>query len=154
MRPSPEDIIQALYDAAENGIRVVVTNGGPAPGTIELGPSSLAALEEVQVNVAGEGGLSTEATLAALLAVLTPGTPEQYVGTIGVAPQTVTFSGPTKQVTVSNPTKDKTFEVSFDGGASYMQLTGVSILSLPCRVTGLRLRSISDVLPYGIIASV
>ena len=153
MTPSPEDIIQALYDAAEKGLRVVVVAGGGG-GPVELGPNSLAALEEVQVNVTGEGGISTEATLAALLAVLTPGTPEQHVGTVTVATQIVNFSGLTKHVAVSNPTKDKTFEVSFDGGVSFMEVTGVSILSLPCRVTSLSLRSVSDVLPYGIIAVV
>ncbi|MHC5054796.1 MAG: hypothetical protein ACYTKD_08770 [Planctomycetota bacterium] len=62
---------------------------------IEAEVAGLAALEEVQVNVTGEGGVSTEATLAALLAILTPGTPEQHVGTADVAMQTVTFSGPT-----------------------------------------------------------
>ena len=69
MRPSPEDIIQAIYDAAEKGLRVLVVSGGGG-GTVELGPTSLAALEEIQVNVTGEGGLSTEATLAAVLASL------------------------------------------------------------------------------------
>ncbi len=153
MRPSPEDIIRALYDAAEKGLRVVVV-GGPLLGTVDLGAASLAALEEVQVNVTGEGGIATETTLAALFAILTPGTPEQHVGTVTVATQTVNFSGLTKHVAVSNPTKDKTFEVSFDGGVSFMEVAGVSILSLPCRVTSLSLRSVSDVLPYGIIAIV
>jgi len=63
---SPEDIIQAIYDAGSKGLRVSVVSGGPA-GTIELGPASLSALEEVQVNVTGEGGIATETTLAALL---------------------------------------------------------------------------------------
>jgi hypothetical protein len=153
VKPSPEDIIQAIYDAVEKGLRVIVVDG-PSLGTVDLGAASLAALEEVQVNVAGEGGISTEATLAALLALLTPGTPEQHVGTVDVPTQTVTFSGPTKHVVVSNPTKDKTFEVSFDGGASFMEVTGVSILSLPCRVTSLQIRSLTDPLPYGIIAVV
>ncbi len=153
MKPSPEDLIQALYDAVEKGLRVVVL-GGPLLGTVDLGAASLAALEEVQVNVTGEGGIATETTLAALLAIMTPGTPEQHVGTVTVAIQTVNFSGLTKHVAVSNPTKDKTFEVSFDGGVSFMEMAGVSILSLPCRVTSLSLRSVSDVLPYGIIAVV
>jgi hypothetical protein len=153
VRPGPEDIIQAIYDAAEKGLRVVVVSGAGA-GVVELGPTSLAALEEVQVNVAGEGGIATEVTLAALLSLLTPGTPEQHVGTVDVPTQTITFSGPTKHVAVSNPTKDKTFEVSFDGGASFMQVTGVSVLSLPCRVTSLQIRSPLDPLPYGIVAVV
>jgi hypothetical protein len=157
VRPSPEDIAQAIYDAAQKGLRVVVVaggGGGGPGGEVELGAASLAALEEVQVNVTGEGGIATEATLAALIDLLSPGTPEQYVGTVDVSTQTITFSGPTKHVAVSNPTKDKLFEVSFDGGASFMEVTGVSILSLPCRVTSLQIRSPFDPLPYGIIAVV
>jgi hypothetical protein len=156
VKPAPEDIIQAIYDAAEKGLRVVVVadGGGGGGGPLELGPNSLAALEEVQVDVTGEGGIATEATLAALVSLLTPGTPEQHVGTADVAAQTVTFSGPTKHVAVSNSTKDKTFEVSLDGGVSFVEVTGVSILSLPCRVTEIRIRSPYDPLPYGIVALV
>lgn len=153
MTPSPEDIIQAIYDAAEKGLRTVVV-GGPSLGTVDLGPASLAALEEVQVNVAGEGGISTEATLAALLATVTPGTPEQHVGSAGVTATTVTFSGPSKSVVVTNPTKNAVLEVSFDGGASFIQLVGTDSLSLNCRVTGLMIRAVGGPLPYGVIAVV
>ena len=151
MKPSPEDILQAIFEAADRGLRVVVV-GGPSLGTVDLGAASLAALEEVQVNVTGEGGISTEATLAALLAMLTPGTPEQHVGTAGVTAQPVTFSGPTKHVVVTNPTKNAVLEVSFDGGASFIQLVGTDSLSLRCRVTGLQIRAVAGPLPYGIIA--
>ena len=151
MRPSPEDIVQAIYDAAERGLRVVIVAGGD---TVELGATSLAALEEVQVNVTGEGGIATEPTLAALLAMLTPGTPEQHVGTAGVAAVPVTFSGPTKHVCVSNPTKNSFIEVSFDGGASYMTVPGEQALRLPCRVTGAMVRAVSGTLPYEILATV
>jgi hypothetical protein len=150
---SPEDIVQAIYDAAEKGLRVIVI-GGPSLGTVDLGPASLAALEEVQVNVTGEGGVSTEATLATLLAILTPGTPEQQVGTADVAMQTVTFSGPSKHVTVLNPTKNAVLEVSFDGGASFIQLHGPDVLSVPCKATEIRVRSTAGLLPYGVIAAV
>ncbi len=154
MNPTPETIVQAIYDAAHGSLRVVLTNGSTPDGTVELGPESLAALDEVQVNVADRGGIATEATLAALISLLTPGTPEQHVGTVSAPTQTVTFTGPTKHVVVSNPTKDKTFGISFDGGVSFMAVTGVSVLSLPCRVTNLQIRSPIDPLPYGIIAVV
>ena len=153
VRPSPEDIIQAIYDAAENGLRVIVV-GGPSLGTVDLGPDSLAALEEVQVNVTGRDGISSEATLAALLSLLTPGTPEQRVGTVGVAAVPVTFSGPTKHVCVSNPTKNSLIEVSFNGGASYVKVPGEQALSLPCRVTGALVRGVGGTLPYEIVATV
>jgi len=153
VRPSPEDIIQAIYDAAEKGLRVVAVSGPPL-GAIELGPDSLAALEEVQVNVTGEGSIATEATLAALLAMLTPGTPEQRVGTVGVAAVPVAFSGPTKHVCVSNPTKNSVIEVSFNGGVSYVKVPGEQALSLPCRVTGALVRAVGATLPYGIVATV
>jgi hypothetical protein len=153
VKPSPEDIIQAIYDAVEKGLRVIVV-GGPSLGTVDLGPDSLAALEEVQVNVSGEGGIATEVTLAALLAMLTPGTPEQHVGTAGVTAQTVTFSGPSKCVVVSHPTKNATLEVSFDGGASFVAVEGPDILTAPCRVSSMQVRSTIDPLPYGIIAMV
>jgi hypothetical protein len=154
VRPSPEDIIQALYDAAENGLRVVVANGGAPSGTVELGPDSLAALEEVQVNVTGEGGISTEATLAALLALLTPGTPQQFAGSVGVTALPITFSGPTKHVLVVNPSFTGTLEVSFNGGASFLQVPGRGQLSLPCRVTGIVIRSGGGTVDYGIVATV
>ena len=153
MKPSPEDIIQAIYDAAEKGLRVIVV-GGPSLGAVDLGPDSLAALEEVQVNVTGEGGIATEATLAALLALLTPGTPEQHVGTADVAAQTVTFSGPSKHVAVLNPTKNAVLEVSFDGGASFVQVIGTDTLSLPCRVSSIQVRTTTGPLPFGVIATV
>jgi hypothetical protein len=151
VRPSPEDILQALFDAAEKGLRVVVAGGGMP---VELGPNSLAALEEVQVNVTGEGSISTEATLAALLALLTPGTPEQYSGTVDVTAQTVTFSGPTKHVVVSNPKKRATLEVSFDGGSSFVTVTEASMLAMPCRVTEVQIRSTGERRDYEIIAMV
>ena len=151
MTPSPEDIVQAIYDVAEKGLRVVVVAGGDS---VELGATSLAALEEVQVNVTGEGGISTEATLAALLTMLTPGTPEQHVGTADVAVQTVTFSGPSKHVAVLNSTKNAVLEVSFDGGASFVQVIGTDTLSLPCRVSSVQARSTTGPLPFGIIATV
>jgi len=151
MTPSPEDIIQALYDAVEKGLRVVVTN---PIGPVDLGAASLAALEEVQVNVTGEGGISTEATLAALLAMLSPGIPEQHVGTVDVTAQTVTFSGPTKHVVVSNPKKRATLEVSFDGGVSFVTVTEASKLAMPCRVSGVQIRSTAETHEYEIIAIV
>ena len=153
MRPSPEDIIQAIYDAAERGLRVVVI-GGPLFGTVDLGAASLAALEEVQVNVTGEGGISTEATLAALLTLLTPGTPEQHVGTVDVVTQTVNFSGPTKHVIVSNPSHNDVLEVSFDGGVSFLQLVEGDQVSLPCSTTSVQVRGTSGPQPYSIIAAV
>lgn len=153
MKPSPEDIVQAIYEAADRGLRVVVV-GGPSLGTVDLGAASLAALEEVQVNVTGEGGISTETTLAALLAMLTAGTPEQRVGTVGVAAVPVTFSGPTKHVWVSNPTKNTFIEVSFNGGASYVKVPGEQALCLPCRVTGALVRAVGGTLPYDIVATV
>jgi hypothetical protein len=151
--PGPEDIIQAIYDAADRGLRVIAVSGPPL-GTIELGADSLAALEEVQVNVTGEGGISTEATLAALLGMVTPGTPEQHVGSAGVTAVPVTFSGPTKHVCVSNPTKNTFIEVSFDGGASYVKVPGEQALCLPCRVTGALVRAVGATLPYDIVATV
>ena len=154
MKPTPEDIIQAIYDAAEKGLRVVIVAGGGGGGAVELGPLSLAALEEVQVNVTGEGGISTEATLAALLAMLTPGTPEQHVGTAGVTAATVTFSGPSKHVAVFNPTKNAVLEVSFDGGASFVQVVGTDTFSIPCRVTSIQVRTTTGPLPFGVIATV
>ena len=153
MKPSPEDIIQAIYDAVGKGLRVVVVSGAGA-GVVELGPASLSALEEVQVNVSGEGGIATEVTVAALLSLLTPGTPEQHVGTADVAGQTVTFSGPSKHVTVLNPTKNAVLEVSFDGGTSFVQLYGTDVLSVPCRTSEVRVRSTLDPIPYGVIAAV
>jgi hypothetical protein len=153
VKPSPEDIVQAIYDAAEKGLRVVVVSGAGA-GVVELGASSLAALEEVQVNVVGEGGVATEATLAGALAMLTPGTPEQYVGTADVAAQPVTFSGPSKHVAVSNPTRNGVIEVSFNGGVSFVQFVGPCFESLPCRASGLQIRAVGGTLPYGIIAMV
>jgi sarcosine oxidase gamma subunit len=151
VKPGPEDIIQALFDAVEKGLRVVVTNPF---GTVDLGASSLAALEEVQVNVTGEGGIATEQTLAALLTMLTPGTPEQYAGTVDVTAQTVTFSGPTKYVVVSNPKKRATLEVSFDGGSSFVTVTEASVLAMPCRVTEVQIRSTGERRDYEIIAMV
>jgi fructose-1-phosphate kinase PfkB-like protein len=153
VKPSPEDIIQAIYDAAEKGLRVVVVSGAGA-GVVELGPTSLTALEEIQVNITGEGGIATETTLAALLSLLTPGIPEQRVGTVGVAAVPVTFSGPTKHVCVSNPTKNTFIEVSFDGGASYVKVPGEQALCLPCRVTGALVRAVGATLPYDIVATV
>ena len=153
MKPSPEDIIQALFDAVEKGLRVVVV-GGPSLGTVDLGAVSLAALEELQVNVTGEGGISTEATLAALLMMLTPGTPEQHVGTAGITAQTVTFSGPSKHVAVFNPTKNAILEVSFDGGASFVQVVGTDTFSISCRVTSIQVRTTTGPLPFGVIATV
>ena len=153
MKPSPEDIIQAIYDAVEKGLRVIVI-GGPSLGTVDLGPDSLAALEEVQVNITGEGGIATEATVAALLAMLTPGTPEQHVGTAGVAAVTVTFSGLSKHVVVSTPTKNVILEISFDGGVSFVAVEGPDILSVPCRVSSMQVRSTVAPLPFGIIAMV
>ena len=151
MKPAPEDIIQAIYDAAGKGLRVVIVAGGE---TVELGPTSLAALEDVQVNVTGEGGIATQATLAALLAELTPGTPEQHVGTAGVAAVAVPFSGPSKHVRVSNPTKNAVLEVSFNGGASFVKVPGEQALSLPCRVAGALVRGVGGTLPYEIMAMV
>jgi hypothetical protein len=151
MTPSPEDIVQAIYDAAEKGLRVVVVAGGDS---VELGATSLAALEEVQVNVTGEGGISTEATLAALLTMFTPGTPEQHVGMADVAVQTVTFSGPSKHVAVFNPTKNAVLEVSFDGGASFVQVVGAETFSLPCRASSVQVRTTTGPLPFGVIATV
>jgi hypothetical protein len=153
VKPSPEDIIQAIYDAAEKGLRVVVVSGAGA-GVVELGPTSLTALEEIQVNVTGEGGIATQATLAELLTMLRPGTPEQHVGTVGVAAVPVSFSGPTKHVCVSNPTKNTFIEVSFNGGASYVKVPGEQALSLPCRVTGALVRAVGATLPYEIVATV
>ena len=153
MKPSPEDIIQAIYDAAEKGLRVIVVDG-PAQGVVDLGPASLAALEEVQVNVTGEGGISTEATLASLVSLLTPGTPEQHVGTVDVTGQPVSFSGPTKHLVVLNPSKNEGLEVSLDGGASFVQVLEASHLSLPCRVTGVNVRTTGGTQPYEIIATV
>jgi hypothetical protein len=153
VKPSPEDIIQAIYDAVQKGLRVVVVDG-PAQGIVDLGPTSLAALEEVQVNVTGEGGISTEATLAALLSLLTPGAPEQQVGTADVAAQTVTFSGPSKHLAVFNPTKNAALEVSFDGGASFVQVVGPDTFSIPCRVTSIQVRTTTGPLPFGVIATV
>jgi len=154
VKPSPEDIIQAIYDAAEKALRVVVADGGAPSGTVELGPDSLAALEEVQVNVTGEGGIASEATLAVLLALLTPGTPEQYVGSAGAGAQSITFSGPSKHVAVSNPTRNGVLGVSFDGGASFVQLVGPCFESLPCRASGLQIRAVGGTLPYGVVAMV
>jgi hypothetical protein len=153
VRPSPEDVIRAIYDAAQKGLRVVAVSGPPL-GALELGPDSLAALEEVQVNVTGEGGISTEATLAGLLAMVTPGAPEQHVGTADLTTQTVTFSGPAKHVTVVNPTKNAVLEVSFDGGTSFVQLHGPDALSVACRASEVRVRSTLDPIPYGVIAAV
>jgi len=152
--PSPEDIIQAIYDAAEKGLRVVVTNGSPPTGPVELGPASLAALEEVQVNVTGEGGISTESTLAALLALLTPGVPEQSTGSVGVTPQTISFSGPTKHVTVYNPEFSGTVEVSFDGGSTFTPIAGRGQLSFPCRVSSLQIRSGGGTQDYAVVGTV
>jgi hypothetical protein len=135
VKPSPEDIIQAIYDAAEKGLRVVVVSGAGA-GVVELGPTSLTALEEIQVNVTGEGGIATQATL------------------VGVAAVPVSFSGPTKHVCVSNPTKNTFIEVSFNGGASYVKVPGEQALSLPCRVTGALVRAVGATLPYEIVATV
>ena len=151
MRPTPEDILQAIYQAAEKGLRVVVV-GGPSLGTVDLGATSLAALEEIQVNVTGEGGISTEAALAALLAMLTPGTPEQHVGTAGVSAQTLTFSGLTKHVAVSNPTKNGVLEVSFNGGASFIPFEGSGVMSVPCRVSSMQIRAVVGPLSFGVIA--
>ena len=153
MTPSPEDIIQAIYDAAEKGLRVVVVSGAGA-GVVELGATSLAALEEVQVNVAGEGGLSTETTLAALLAMATPGTPEQFAGSVGVTAQPITFSGPTKHVLVQNPEFTAALEVSFDGGTTFSPIPGRGQVSLPCRVTQIHLRSAGGTVDYGVVATV
>ncbi len=133
MKPSPEDIIQAIYEAADKGLRVVVV-GGPSLGTVDLGGASLAALEEVQVNVTGEGGIATEATLAALLALLTP--------------------GPSKHVAVLNPTKNAVLEVSFDGGVSFVQVIGTDTFSIPCRVSSIQVRTTTGPLPFGVIATV
>jgi len=130
-RMSPEDIIQAIYDATQQGLRVsVVGDGGSG------------------------GGDASEATLQALLLLLTPGTPEHRVGTIGTTPQQITFSGPTKHFIVQNTAKEDYLEVSFDGGATYMVVPGGKQIALSCRVTGLHIRSNSGSIGYEILATV
>ncbi|TET34836.1 MAG: hypothetical protein E3J72_11920 [Planctomycetota bacterium] len=126
---SPEDIIQALYDAAQNGLRVSVVSGGG-------------------------GGDASEATLLALLALMMPGVPEHRVGTVGTTPQQITFSGPTKFIIVQNIAKEEYLEVSFDGGSTYMVVISGGQIALPCRITGLYVRSSVGSSGYEILATV
>ena len=153
MPTDPQDIIQTIYDAVQKAVRVVVLNGSPG-GTVELGPDSLAALEEVQVNVTGEGGIATETTLANLLALLTPGVPEHRNGTATATPQQITFSGPTKHLVIQSTTPTGNLQVSFDGGGSYLYVAGRSQLSLPCRITGLHLKSGGGPAGFRVLATV
>jgi hypothetical protein len=127
---SPEDIIQAIYDAAQNGLRVSVVSDG------------------------GGDGDASEATLTALLELLTPGTPEHRIGTVGATPQQITFSGPTKFVIVQNIAKEEYLEVSFDGGSTFMGVISGGQIALPCRVTGLKIRSNTGSVNYEILATV
>jgi hypothetical protein len=152
VRASPEDILQAIFDAAQKALRTVAVGG--VGSIVDLGPTSLAALEEVQVNVTGRDGIASETTLAALLALLTPGTPQQLAGTVGVAAQTLTFSGPTKHLIVSNPSKNAAIEISLNGGATFFTIEGPAALSIPCRTSSMQIRAVGGTLPYAVLAMV
>ena len=154
MKPSPEDIIQAIYDAAEKGLRVsVVSNDCPA-GPVELAPDTLSALEEIQVNVMGQGGLATEETLALFLYRLKAGQPEQYVGEVGTDGQEITFSGSTKYVIVLSPEPDAQLEVSFNDGSSFIPVPAQGQLSIHCHIYDIRIRAGSGTAKYAILVTV
>lgn len=153
MPTDPQDIIQTIYDAVQKAVRVVVLNGSPG-GTVELGPDSLAALEEVQVNVTGEGGIATETTLANLLGLLTPGAPEHRNGTVNTTPQQVSFSGVTKYLVVENTSSGNKLEISFDNGVTFMPVIGKSHVAILCRVSNVRVRSSGGNVDYFILAIV
>lgn len=154
MPTNPQDIMQTIYDAVQKAVRVVVLNGGAPGGTVELGPGSLAALEEVQVNITGEGGLATETTLTSLLALLAPGVPEHRNGTATATPQQITFTGPTKHLVIQSTTPGGNLQVSFDGGSTYLHVIGRGQLAFPCRVTSLHLKSSGGPSGYRILATV
>jgi len=106
----------------------------------------------VQVNVTGEGGIATEATLANLLNLLMPGVPEHRNGTVNTTPQQVTFSGLTKYLVVENTSLGGNLEVSLDGGATFMPVIGRSQLALSCRVSSVHVRSGGGNVDYFILA--
>jgi hypothetical protein len=125
---SPEDIIQAIYDATQKGLRTVVTGGA--------------------------GDIASETTLAALLALMMPGVPEHKKGTVGTTPVQITFTGPTKHVLIQNNIVGGNLEVSFNGGVTYMPVIGKGQIALPCRVSGLHVRSSGGNVNYEILATV
>jgi len=82
----------------------------------------------------------------------TSGPPEVFSGSLGVGVTNISFSNSTTDVYVFNTDDADNFEVSFDGGATYLEIYSLRDLHIKTQVDSITLRSTVANVTYKVIA--